>query len=177
MQKLQAALQDHCALETIANYLTLLEEAYLVAGLEKHAARAMRRRAAPPKIIVLNNAILAVMHEGGAPDPVADPARFGAWVENACLAFAWNAGQRITYWREEPLEVDAVLDGSWGSWVLEVKAGAFGTRDLRAVLEFARRHPRFRPLVVCDASRVEIARQAGAIAMSWTSFLLDGPPR
>jgi hypothetical protein len=27
-----------------------------------------------------------------------DPARFGAWVENTCLAYAWNAGQRITYW-------------------------------------------------------------------------------
>ena len=29
-----------------------------------------------------------------------DPDRFGAWVENACLAHAWNAGQQLAYWRE-----------------------------------------------------------------------------
>jgi len=24
----------------------------------------------------------------------------------------------VSYWREEPLEVDGVLEGSWGSWVV-----------------------------------------------------------
>jgi len=65
-----------------------------------------RRRAAPPKLVTLNNALVAAVH----PDGVAaaqDPATFGAWVENACLAYAWNAGQRLHYWREEPLEVEA----------------------------------------------------------------------
>jgi hypothetical protein len=33
---------------------------------------------------------------------------------NACLAYAWNSGQRLTYWREELYEVDSILDGSWG---------------------------------------------------------------
>lgn len=26
-----------------------------------------------------------------------DPARFGFWVENVCLAHAWNAGQQLCY--------------------------------------------------------------------------------
>jgi hypothetical protein len=42
-------------------------------------------------------------------------------MENACLAFAINQGRQVMYWREEPLEVDAVLDGSWGKWAVEVK--------------------------------------------------------
>jgi predicted AAA+ superfamily ATPase len=109
------------ALETIASYLELLHEAYLVAGLEKFSRRAIRRRAAPRKLITLNNAFLSATHPDGAPDPARDPARFGAWVENACLAAAVNLGQRVTYWREEPLEVDGVLEGSWGSWAVEIK--------------------------------------------------------
>src|SRR5439155_450088 len=36
LQKLQGQLQDRGALETIAHYLHLLEEAYVVAPLEKH---------------------------------------------------------------------------------------------------------------------------------------------
>ena len=63
-------------------------------------ANAARRLAAPPKLVTLNNALVAVMNPRGIAYPLTDPARFGAWVENAGLAHAWNAGQRVSYWRE-----------------------------------------------------------------------------
>jgi hypothetical protein len=107
-------------------------------------------RAAPPKLVVLNQAFIAATDPAGAPEPARDPARFGAWVENACLAHAWNAGQRLAYWREEPLEVDGVLEGTWGRWAVEIKTGAVGTTDLRGLLEFTRRFPEYRPLLVGD---------------------------
>src|SRR5262245_27373231 len=137
LQKIQGQLQDPGALETIAHYLALLEEAYLVAPLGKYAAKAARRRAAPPKLVTLNNALVAAVHPG---DP--SPDEWGAWVENACLARAWNAGQSVWYWREEPLEVDGVIEGSWGAWAVEVKTGRFQPKDLTGLLEFNRRHPR-----------------------------------
>jgi hypothetical protein len=112
LQKLQGQLHDPGALETIAHYLELLEQAFLVAGLEKFGERVHRRRAAPPKLVTLNNALLSAMHPAGPPDLERDPARFGAWVENACLAHAWNCEQQVRYWRGESLEVDAVLEGS-----------------------------------------------------------------
>ncbi len=176
LQKLRGSLGDPGALETVAHYLALLEEAYLVAGLEKFAVKPLRRRQAPPKILILSNAILAATDPRGAPSQEAEPARYGRWVENACLAHAWNAGQRVLYWREEPLEVDAVLEGSWGHWVLEIKTGSFPMNDLRGLLEFARRHPRYRALVLCDAADLESARRAGVEAQAWEEFLLDGAP-
>jgi predicted AAA+ superfamily ATPase len=112
LQKIQGQLVERGALETIAHYLALLEEAFLITALPKHARRALRRRAAPPKLVVLNQALLAATDPQGAPEPARDPARFGAWVENACLAHGWNAGQRVAYWREEPLEVDGVPSSS-----------------------------------------------------------------
>ena len=178
LQKLQGSLQDAGALETIAHYLGLLEEAYLVAALGKYTARPARRRAAPPKLVVLSNALLAATDPRGAPDPQREPDRFGAWVENACLAHALNAGQRVTYWRQEPLEVDAVMEGSWGAWALEVKTGAYARRDLTGLLEFVRRYPRFRPLVLYDQRTAEgggPAAEAGADAERWEQFLLAGP--
>jgi hypothetical protein len=175
LQKLQGQLQDAGALETIAHYLALLEEAFLVAPLAKYSPRPARRRAAPPKLVTLNNALVAVMDPRGLASGASDPARFGAWVENACLAHAWNAGQRVTYWREEPLEIDAVIEGSWGSWAVEVKTGRFQTTDLKGLLELTRRHPQLRPLVVCDPSGRAVADRAGVAAMTWQEFLLRGP--
>ncbi len=176
LQKIQGQLHDAGALETIAHYLALLEEAYLVAALPKRSRRLARRRAAPPKLVVLNQALLAVADPRGAPDPERDPARFGAWVENACLAHAWNAGQQVTYWREEPVEVDGVIEGSWGRWLVEVKTGAMSPADLRGLLECGSRLPGFRPLLVCDPAGRPAAERAGIEAVTWQEFLLEGPP-
>jgi hypothetical protein len=177
LQKIQGQIRDAGALETIAHYLVLLEEAFLVAAIAKYSARATRRRAAPPKLITLNNALLAIAGFEGIPEAKAEPARFGSWVENACLAHAWNAGQNVTYWREEPLEVDAIIEGTWGAWAMEVKTGRFQTADLNGLMEFVRRHPAFRPLVVCGTDGCATAARAGVEAMTWQTFLLQGPPR
>lgn len=176
LQKLQGQLRDRGALETIAHYLALLEQAFLVAPLAKYSKAAIRRRSSPPKLITLSNALLAVTDPLGIPTASSDPARFGTWVENACLAHAWNAGQEICYWREEPLEIDGVLEGSWGSWAVEVKTGGFRIAELEALLEFVRRYPQFRPLVICRGQDRSTAQRAGVDSISWQGFLLGGPP-
>jgi len=176
LQKLQGQLQEKGALETVAHYLTMLQEAYLVAPLEKFATRPHRRRSAPPKLLTLNNALLSVMHPDGPPDPAKEPQRFGAWVENACLAFALNQGQRVTYWREEPLEIDAVFEGSWGHWAVEVKTGSFEVHALKGLLEFSRRNPKFTPLVITAPGSESVARRHRLRSVSWEEFLISGPP-
>lgn len=177
LQKIQGQLQAAGAIETVAHYLTLLEEAFLVASLPKISARPARRRAAPPKLVTLNNALVAVMDPQGIVDPGTDPRRFGAWLENACLAHAWNSGQKVSYWREEPLEVDGVFEGSWGNWAVEIKSGAFQMSDLKALLELVRRHKELRPLVICGEPGLATAERAGVQAVSWQQFLLEGPLR
>ena len=177
LQKIQGQLQEAGALETVAHYLALLEEAFLVAPLQKYAASVTRQRAAPPKLVTLDNALVAVMDPRGVVDPKSEPGRFGVLVENACLAHAWNAGQRVSYWREEPLEVDGVIDGSWGRWAIEVKTGSFLSGELKGLLEFVRRHPEFKPLVVCDEAGSAAAERAGVQWTTWQSFLLEGPPK
>ena len=173
LKKIQGALHDRGAIETVASYLGLLRDAALVAPIERFSAVA-RQRSAPPKLVVLNNALASAVHPQGPPDVNVDPARWGRWVENACLAFAISRGQVLRYWREEPYEVDAVIDGSWGSWVVEVKTGTFTERDLVGLGEFARRHPRYTPVVVTTSSQLDVARRAGFSAIKWGTFLLEG---
>ena len=92
------------------------------------------------------------------------------------MAHAWNSGQSVSYWREEPLEVDGVLEGSWGKWAVEVKTGQFQMKDLTGLLEFTRRHPAFKPLVICNAGGLATAERAEIAAITWQDFLLAGPP-
>ncbi|MBM4084880.1 MAG: ATP-binding protein, partial [Planctomycetes bacterium] len=150
LQKVCGQLHAAGAIETVAHYLHLLEEACLVAAVPKYSGKVVRQRAAPPKLVALNNALLASASETPPPTPEQQPERWGHWVENACLALAWNCGQTVCYWREEPLEVDLVLTGSWGHWAVEIKTGRLAAKELSGVLEFCRRRPAFRPLLVCD---------------------------
>jgi len=175
LQKIQGQLQDAGALETIAHYLGLLEEAFLVASLPKYSINAARRRSAPPKLVALNNALVVAVDPEGVSAAKSDAAGFGAMVENACLAFAWNSGQRVSYWREEPFEVDGVLEGSWGRWAIEVKPGRFEIGQLAGLLEFVRRNPRFKPLVVCTRETRSTAERAEVPAVDWHDFLLGQP--
>ncbi|NUN53767.1 MAG: ATP-binding protein [Planctomycetaceae bacterium] len=175
IEKIRGLLADRGALETVAHYLHLLEEAFLVAGLPKFPPRVHRRRAAPPKILLLDNALSTALDPAGPPDPEKDRERFGALVENACLAHARNRGQSVSWWREEPLEVDGVIEGSWGRWVLEVKTGPVRASELRGLLEFHRRNPGFKPMLVGEEPGRAAAEEAGVPFRRWDDFLLGGP--
>lgn len=170
LHKLAGNLQDKGALETLAHYLQVLEQAFLVAGLPKFSARPIRQRSSPPKLVVLNNGLLAAVHD-------VEPAGqgWGGRVENACLAHAVNSGQEVCYWREEPYEVDGVFSGSWGKWVVEVKTGDFVMRDLAGLLEFCRRYPEFKPLVLCSRKRAA-EKLEGIATLYWGDFLLGKGP-
>ena len=119
-------------------------------------------------------AFLAVIDPRGIPDREREPACSGARVENACIAHAWNARQQVSYWREEPLEVDAVLEGSWGKWAIEVKTGTVGSSDLRGLAEFVLRHREYRPLVLCEERETVAVERSGIGATPWQHFLLNG---
>ncbi len=175
LKKLQGQLEDAGSLETIATYLDLLERAYLIAHIDKFSTRAARRRAAPPKLVTLNQALLAVADPLGPPTAAQDSERLGRWIENAVMAHAWNRGQRVRYWREEPFEVDMVMDGSWGSFAVEVKSGRYAQSDLAGLFEFTRRNPRYRPLFVGVPGGLALAERLGLATMTWQDFLLHGP--
>ena len=73
--------------------------------------------------------------------------------------------------------MDGIIDGSWGAWAVEIKTSPFEPAELRGLLEFCRRYPRYRPLVITAVGAEELATRLGVTAISWSDFLLSGPPR
>ena len=174
LNKIAGLLNEAGAMATIAHYLHLLEDAYLVTTAMKYSAAPLRQRATPPKLIPLSNAFATSGLPAAPPTRETHPALWGRWVENACLAYAWAHQQEVHYWREEPLEVDGVLQGDWGQWALEIKTGPYSMHDLKGLLEFCRRYPDFRPLVVGDEEHGDAAQRLGIDCVSWQAFLWDG---
>jgi hypothetical protein len=172
LEKMAGSLTDRGALETIAHYLQLLQQAFLVAAVLKYSPSVVRRRRSPPKLVVLNAALM-VGAGASPPDAAADPVRWGQWVENACLAHAVNHGQDLHYWREEPWEVDGIIHGTWGDWMLEVKTGHYDLSGLRGLAEASQRFPELLPVVLCDPGRERTAREAGFAVLPWTDYLMD----
>ena len=110
--KMLGQLQDAGNTTTLARYLTLLEHAGLVAGLQKYQGSAHRRRASPPKLNVLNTALMTALSNYTFQDAQADRTFWGRLVESAVGAHLLNTGQgamRVHYWRDRGAEVDFVL--------------------------------------------------------------------
>ena len=99
LQKICGELREKSAIETVRHYLHMLEEAYLVAALQKYSGKVLRQRASPPKLIPLSNAFMNVC-SSTIPGPEHASAKWGKWVENACVALARNSGQTVYYWRQ-----------------------------------------------------------------------------
>jgi predicted AAA+ superfamily ATPase len=142
LDKTLGQLNDAGNVTTLARYLELLEQAGLLAGLQKYSDHELRRRKSPPKFQVLNNALMSAKGAHSFDEARADRSHWGRLVESAVGAHLVNTaggGTRIHYWREASLEVDFVIEHRGKLAAVEVKSGKT-TFVQRGLAEFAKRH-------------------------------------
>jgi predicted AAA+ superfamily ATPase len=134
---------------TIAKYLDLLGKAGLVTGLQKYSGSMLRQRTASPKLLALNNALMAVASGYDYSAAKADRSLWGRMVETAVGAhlLATSPPGTLTYWRKGKLEVDFVLSRGSLLTAIEVKSGG-GGRRLPGLHAFAKAHPNCKSLLV-----------------------------
>ncbi len=127
-QKMLGQLQDVGNTTTLSHYLSLLDGAGLVAGLQKFSKRRVRQRGSIPKLLVRNTALMTAV-SGICPDAARqDRAFWGRLVESSVGAHLLNTlprgGQELFYWRERSAEVDFVLFDGRTTVAIEVKSGS-----------------------------------------------------
>ena len=148
--KMLGQLQDAGNTTTLANYLILLERAFLVSGIEKYSAGKGRARGSTPKLVPWNNALVNALDLRSPADLRTDGGHRGRLVENAVGAHLLNflpaASFDVTWWRDGDDEVDFVIRGGDALWALEVKSGRPG--KLAGLTAFCQRYPKARPLIV-----------------------------
>lgn len=149
-QKMIGQLQDAGNTTTLAHYLTLLNGAWMVMGMDKFAGDVARSRAASPKLLALNNALISAQQTADFASARQDGERWGRFVESAVGAYLYNTllpNMRMSYWREGNNEVDFVIEYGKQILAIEVKSGR--NRGVITGLEkFAGQFPNVTPLLV-----------------------------
>ena len=145
LTKVQGELMEKGNLTTLGNYLSLLEWAGLLCGLEKYAGDIIRKRSSKPKFQVFNNALLSVQSENSYAETRADGKQWGRMVESAVgthlLNLSYTQDYQLYYWNENSQEVDYVLQKGSKLVAIEVKSGKDATNDGMAVFD-KKCHPR-----------------------------------
>lgn len=166
--KLLGQLHDAGNTVTLAHYLSLLSQAGFVTGLSKYAGQEHRRRASPPKLNVLNPALVAAQSGYSFAEARNDRSYWGRLVETAVGAHLVNTsgdGRPVYYWRESPHEVDFVLTRARRLVAIEVKSGlAAGIQ--KGLTAFAKEFPQATPLVVGEGG-IPLAEFLSAPAEQW----------
>ena len=143
--KMLGQLWDAGNTTTLARYLDLLGSAGLIAGLQKYAGSAVRRRGSSPKLNVLNNALMTAASGYSFAEAQADRTFWGRIVESAVGAHLVNtvaSDIRVRYWRDGVREVDFVLQRGPKLVAIEVKSGPPRRSDSQTLVAFANRFSR-----------------------------------
>lgn len=126
-QKMVGQLQDAGNTTTLSHYLTLLEQAGLLCGLNKYAGEKVRQRASSPKLLALNNALVTTARGIRPKEVREDHETWGRLVESAAGAHLSNGrgsavGAALQYWASGDREVDYVLVGAGKTVAFEIKS-------------------------------------------------------
>lgn len=126
-------LQDAGNVTTLSNYLQILDQSSLLAGLQKYASDSARKYNSIPKYQVYNNALKNVYNSATFLQSRGDPKQWGREVESAVGSYLINQaeviGFKLYYWRDGRDEVDFVIERNNRLVGLEVKSGRRGMNN------------------------------------------------
>lgn len=144
LTKIQGELMEKGNITTLSNYLSMLESAGLLCGLEKYAGDIIRKRSSKPKFQVFNNALLSAQNELLFPEAVNDSRLWGRLYESAVgthlLNRSYTEDYKVYYWNENSMEVDYVIQKGSRTVAIEVKSGKDSTNDGMAMFD-SKFHP------------------------------------
>jgi predicted AAA+ superfamily ATPase len=163
--KILGQLLDAGNTTTLSHYLTLLDSAGLLGGLEKFTGEKSRKRSSSPKFQVHNAAFLSALHPFHFNEIFNDKEKWGRVVESAVGAHLLNSsyslGYSLYYWRDGNFEVDFILEYKGKAIALEVKTGYTVSRA--GLVQFRKHFPNSKIMLV------------GKGGIPWEEFLLINP--
>jgi hypothetical protein len=122
--KMLGQLQDAGNTTTLAHYLTLLDQAGVLKGINKYANEPFRQRQSSPKLQVYNTALMAAVLRSGFKKVMEDSELKGRFVESAIGAHLLIDPKSVVYyWRENNKEIDFIVQTRGKTIGIEVKSG------------------------------------------------------
>jgi len=125
--KILGQLTDAGNTTTLAHYQKLLDEVWLLGGLQKFSGSEVKSRASSPKWIVYNSSLSSVFEDLNFKSIKNDQVKWGRKVEQTIGAYLINLARvnnfQVFYWRDVNDEVDFVIQKNNKAIPIEVKTG------------------------------------------------------
>lgn len=150
LNKMIEVLNEAKHTETLADYLALLQQVKLLAGLHKYSMHEVRKRNSVPKLLVFNTGLMSAMNTYSFAEAKADRSYWGRLVESAIGAHLLNERSEDTnlcYWRDGTYEVDFVISRGNQLAAVEVKSST-DSIPARGLAEFCKRNPNAKKVLV-----------------------------
>ena len=171
--KMLGQLQDAGNTTTLAHYLTLLDKAGVLRGLEKYHPKAVERKKSSPRLMVYDTALMTAASGRAKELLLGDSELRGHLVESAVgarlLALESDLGFDVKWWREGGDEVDFVLAGEGRLAAIEVKSGR--TKSQGGMAAFLRAYPEATRIVVGGSAAGAVTVEdflLGTVALPWS---------
>jgi predicted AAA+ superfamily ATPase len=149
-QKMLGQLQDAGNTTTLAHYLEILNQSFLIVGLQKFEGGRARLRASSPKLQTHNNALMSAISQRSFAEARSEPEIWGRYVESAVGVHLINQsrieGVSIGYWRDGNYEVDFVVSAGSKLLGIEVKSGRRG--KVPGLQAFSKKFPKAKTLTI-----------------------------
>jgi uncharacterized protein len=163
--KIIGQMQDAGNTTTLSHYLSLLDKAGLLAGLEKFSTKILRQRASIPKFQVHNTALISSQSHDTFHSILNNPEKWGRIVESGIganlLNYSHSGKFNLYYWREQNNEVDFVLEKDDKIIGLEIKSGF--TEKLSGITYFKKHFNPYKIFVI------------GKSGINWKDFIKINP--
>lgn len=158
-QKMLGTLQDAGNTTTIASYLHLLSNAFLLTPLPRYSGARIRQRGSIPKILIFDNGLISAMQGLNFKTIIKDKTLWGRLVENAVGAQLYFIAQRnggeLFYWRERGNEVDYVLKIGERLQGIEIKSGRPDKKPV-AQETFRKKYKKSESMIISNAKSAKI---------------------
>ncbi|MGI6216625.1 MAG: ATP-binding protein, partial [Coriobacteriales bacterium] len=148
--KILGQLKDAGNTTTLAHYLTLLDKADIICGLEKYHPKELNRRKSSPRFMVYDTSLMTATSGRSKKLLLGDSELRGHLVESAVgaylLARSKEEGFEVQWWRDGNREVDFVVHDSANLVAIEVKSGR--TKSQGGMAAFLAEYPEALRIVV-----------------------------
>lgn len=150
LTKMIASLNEAKHTETLADYLELLNQVKLLAGLHKYTGQEVRKRNSAPKLNVFNTGLMSAINDYTFSEALADRSYWGRLVESCVGAHIVNTAtdeMSVCYWRDGSNEVDFVINHGNNLAAIEVKSSPNPIKP-KGLEVFCGKYPNARKILV-----------------------------
>lgn len=172
-QKILGQLQDAGNATTIASYIKLLGNAFLIAAIEKYSGSRIKQKSSSPKLLALDNALVSAMSTQRYAETKRNKPLWGRMVENAVGAKLYpellEKGGTLFYWRERQDELDYVVEMRNRLIAIEVKS-SIPKRIENNFRVFKQRYSRAELVLISSAEKTTMK---GVKCVTLEQFFMD----